>query len=915
MNDRSPLNWLLRRNAALVYARPRLVISVCIALVAASGWFAFSNLGFKTGGSDLIAADDALHARFLEYQKEFREDEDFVLLVESSNPERNFAAAELIAAEILKDPALAEPAGANLFYKLDPSKMRERALYYLPHQQLYDAAARLRESEEFLSNGGDAFTLEKLFATVSEKLEPGGSRESRADAAEALGQLDFLTSILRQMRESAEGGEPKPNASLLFSGRDPEENPYVSFEDGRVLVMLLAPKTREPGFTPFSKSIARLNAILDHARRQFPEVKFGLTGEPVLGNDEQSTYQRDMSVASMITVCVVFLILVYAYRQPVRPLLGMSVLLAAITIALGYAALVVGHLNMLSVAFVVMIMGLGDDFVIHMITRYEEERRSHAPREALATAMLHSGHAIFMAALMTAISFGTMIFTGFLGLVEMGIIAGGGLLICAALCLTLLPALLLQQRVERSAAPRQIRHRITPVLLRLERAWLNHARIVVAITAGLIVACLLLIVRWREVPAAGSELARSGGIQPAAAKLLKASFDYDVIDLQNQRLNSVQTMRRLSELQPLYFAAVVADTPAETARLQEALLSQPSVGRVVSILGSAERPGTAGVILEIRELAARLRFTPTAAVDAERLRALLTTMRERLSLAEDAVRLARKRELAAPLKGLREAVEAFLSAHPDAIAVGAYQQRLGEFFEESLDFLADQQPNPAVGLEQLPEQLRRRYVGRTGKFLLEVYPKEDPSVKTNLEQFSHEVLAAAPNATGTPIEMNVFVDLLRSSYVKAAFYALGIVTLVIFLYFRALLPTVLCLVPLFCGVTLLLGVMTLFGLSFNPANIITLPLIVGIGVDNGVMILERFRHEPDIEMFSRNTGRAMLMSNVSTIAGFLSLALARHQGIASLGAIMALGVGLTMLVSLIALPSIIRILKRSGVKM
>ena len=914
MNDRGPLNWLLRRNAALVYARPRLVIAVCVALVAVSGWYAYANLGFKTGGSDLIAADDALHARFLEYQKEFREDEDFVLLIESSKPERNFEAAELIAAEILKEPALADPAGANLFYKLEPSRMRERALYYLPRGQLDDVAARLRQSEEFLSGGGDAFTLEKLFATVSEKLEPGGSRESRADAAEALGQLDFLTSILRQMREATEGGEPKPNASLLFGGRDPEENPYLNFEDGRVLVMLLAPKTREPGFTPFSKSIGRLNRILDTARRQFPDVKFGLTGEPVLGNDEQATYRRDMSVASAITVAVVFLIFVYAYRQPVRPLLGMGVLLGAITIALGFAALTVGHLNMLSVAFVVMIMGLGDDFTIHMITRYEEERRTHAPREALGAAMLYSGHAIFMAALTTAISFGTMIFTGFLGLVEMGIIAGGGLLICAALCLTLLPALLLQQRVERSAAPRQIRHRITPVLLRLERAWLNRAPVVVAITAGLIVASLLLIVRWREIPAAASELGTSAGVQGAAAKLLKASFDYDVIDLQNQSLNSVQTMRRLSELQPLYFAAVVADSAAESARLQEALLSQPSVGRVVSILGSAERPATAKSIGEIRDLALRLQFTATATVEAERLRGILVTMRERLSLAEDAVRLARKRELAAPLKALREAVEAFLNAPVEAAAVGAYQRRVGDFFKDSLEFLADQQPDPAIGIDQLPEQLRRRYVGRTGKFLLEVYPKEDPSMKTNLEQFSREVLAAAPNATGTPIEMNVFVDLLRSSYVKAAFYALGIVTVVIFLYFRALLPTLLCLVPLFCGVTLLLAVMALFGLSFNPANIITLPLIVGIGVDNGIMILERFRHEPDIEMFSRNTGRAMLMSNVSTIAGFLSLALARHQGIASLGAIMALGVGLTMLVSLVALPSIIRILKRRGVR-
>jgi predicted RND superfamily exporter protein len=105
----------------------------------------------------------------------------------------------------------------------------------------------------------------------------------------------------------------------------------------------------------------------------------------------------------------------------------------------------------------------------------------------------------------------------------------------------------------------------------------------------------------------------------------------------------------------------------------------------------------------------------------------------------------------------------------------------------------------------------------------------------------------------------------------------------------------------------------LFGLDFNAANIIALPLILGIGVDNGILILERFRYEPDIELFSRNTGRAILMSNLSTVTGFVALALARHQGIATLGQIMAIGISLTMLTSLIVLPAAIRLLKRRGV--
>ena len=221
----------------------------------------------------------------------------------------------------------------------------------------------------------------------------------------------------------------------------------------------------------------------------------------------------------------------------------------------------------------------------------------------------------------------------------------------------------------------------------------------------------------------------------------------------------------------------------------------------------------------------------------------------------------------------------------------------------------------AITIEDLPASLRNRYIGKSGKFLIEVYPAEDLREKSKLETFSKEVLAVAPSAAGTPIELDIFVDLLKVSYMKAALYALIFVGVLVGIYFRAWLPTLLCLMPLFFGIFLMLGFMHFFGLAFNLANIITLPLIIGIGVDNGILILQRFRHEPDIALFTRNTGRAILMSNLSTIAGFAALSLAQHQGIASLGQIMTIGVGATMLVSLITLPAMIHLLKQKQVRL
>jgi uncharacterized protein len=912
---------VLRRNAAFVFARARLIIGIWIVVAAISGWYAATHLGLKTASTDLIAPDNETHARFLAYKRDFRTDEDFVVLVESPDVDANGRAIEFIADQIRRDPRLIGDAERNLLYKLDPDRFRRRALFYLSSDELEDVRAQLERSSDFLSRPGEPLTLQRIFSTLNEKLATATAERER-NTGDELEQLDFVSALLRQMQQGLDGNDVKPDASVLF-GAGSAGSTYLTFEDGRALMLLLAAKgDRTDTFTPFDETIERLRAILAQARTQFPNISFGLTGEPVLGNDEQNTYQRDSLVAFVITIIVVFATFAYAYREIVRPLLEVFVLQVAVVIALGFAALTVGHLNMLSVAFVVMIIGIGDDFAIHMITRYEEDRaHGKSPREALFHSMLHAGHSVVMAALTVSASFGTMIFTGFLGLAEMGFIAGSGILICAILCVTLLPALLLQQKKERHADFYAIKHRITPLLLRAERAWLSNARMVILVTCVLVISALLFVVKWSEVPSAVRLLNKPRGLQKAVSQVLRVNFDYDVLKLQNPALNSVQTARRLSQLQSIYFASVTVDSLSEAARLHETLVTRPAVKRVVSILGVTDRPDTAAIIEQIRQLARGLRVGVSREVNAGSLTHTLAETHKQLELFEDALRITRKQKKAKPLSDVTRALEQMLEQlqKVDAATAGArlglYQQRLGEFFRDGVDALGNHYSDRAMGIDQLPEQLRSRYVGRSGKYLVEIYPREDLGSKENLEKFTDEVLAVAPQATGTPIQMNIFVDLLRKSYTKAAVYALGFITFVVLIYFRKLLPAALCLVPLFVGMIFLLTLMSLTGLSFNPANIITLPLILGIGVDNGIIILERFRDEPDIELFSRNVGRAILMSNLSTVAGFGALAIARHQGIASLGLVMMIGISLTMLVSLVALPAIIRLLKERRVPM
>lgn len=918
------IDRLLLADARFVYHHPKSVIAAGLVLVLFSGWFAFGNLGFKTSGGDLISADDEMRALAREYRESFRDEEDFVLLVRSGKAEETAAASDWLTERILENPLLAAPDGSNLFTGLDQNGLREKALYYFEETDLLRLNALISQLRS-----RDHFELGIWLEEAAEALDPMRMRAGEtAPDPSGLGP-EALAQLLDLMQQAAEGEAVTVDAGLLLgqaAAREPNAG-ALSFDEGRLQLLLLTPHGPEGERPRKRDQVEELRQILDQARERFPSADLYLTGEPVLDSDERATYERDASLALAITLAVVFLIFAYAYRDWVRPVLKISVLIAAVIGALGFTAATVGHLNVLSVAFIVMILGLGDDFAIYVITRYEEERaKGHEPLLALENCLLQSGHAVIMASMTISISFATMILTGLPGLMEMGIVAGGGIVICAMLCLTVLPALLLCQRREREGHRHEIRHRFTPVLLRAERYWLRHCRGVVIFTGILILVAALSLVRWPNLSEAWQTFRTSGSIEKALGQALAIQFEYDLLALQNPDLESVRAVRIINEVQPIFMALVVVDTLEEVDQLQSELAEKESVGRTVSVLGGS-RPGEQALppdqavkeplIVELTADSRGLRLVE-APVRAERLAetaALLaarSTRAARLAQAMGGSEAAEElRQIGATATELRLLLEGERQIEATR-NLKRFQSDLTGFLNETLEFLATQKPEGGVTIDDLPDRLRSRYIGSDGRYLVEIYPALELDNRERLEQFDREVRSVTPLATGTPVMINRFMNMLRLGYSLAALYALIFVTLAIALYFRGWKPTLLCLFPLLTGVILLLAIMNLTGLAFNVANIITLPLIIGIGVDNGILILQRFRHEPSIELFSRNTGRAILMSNCSTVAGFGALAIAQHQGIASLGLIMSLGVGLTMVISLISLPALICWLKQRG---
>jgi predicted RND superfamily exporter protein len=210
----------------------------------------------------------------------------------------------------------------------------------------------------------------------------------------------------------------------------------------------------------------------------------------------------------------------------------------------------------------------------------------------------------------------------------------------------------------------------------------------------------------------------------------------------------------------------------------------------------------------------------------------------------------------------------------------------------------------------LPQALHDRFIGVTGKYLLMVYPKGNVWKREVQKVFIDEVGKIYPNVTGTPVQLYHYTALLKDSYQEAAWYSLGAIALLVFVHFRSLICVALALVPVAIGSLWLGGLMGWLGVPLNPANIMTLPLVIGIGVTNGIHILNRFAEEQTPNILGRSTGKAVLVSGLTAMAGFGSLMLAQHRGIYSLGCVMTAGLATCMIAGLTFLPALLNLLMR-----
>ena len=872
---------------------PQLILFVLCVLYTAC------YLKFDTSRDNLVGSNKKYHQTFLNFKKEFPTQDDLVVVVESEDPEKNRQFVERLGARLEAETNLFR----DVFYKGDLKMLGSKALLFVPEADLGDLKTNLTNYRPFLQKFAHATNLVSLFSMINTQFRTAAA-EANAENESMVKAFPALQRIVTQGTASLkQRGTPlSPGITALFSSgggtntdgaEEAEQQIYVTFAQGRIyLVTAQAPREELNG-----DSVERLRTLVDKTKEEVPGLNVGLTGEPVLEHDEMEQSQKDTTLASIVSLVVCALIFIYGYQETGRPVKATLCLIVGLGYTMAFATFTVGHLNILTITFVPILIGLAIDYGVHLISRYEEElRRGRTEHDALVKAIVFTGQGIFTGALTTAGAFLAMAFTNFKGIQEMGIICGGGLLVCLIPMMTMLPVLLLkgrQNRIDHDEGD------IAERRARIENLWLKRPVLVTCVTVGL---CAL-----------------------AATQVPKVYFDYDLLHMQSAGLPAVEFEKKLlnSADKSVLFGAVIATNQQDANALIASLTNLPAVAGVESVTKyiSDDQAEQLKLVRDIKAELAPIHFDEPdpGPVNIPELSATLYSLYGYLGAASAEVNKDDP-ALAKQLDALRQAVGDFrkqmlagtvANVQSNSFKLAAYQRALFDDVRGTFQALKSQESDSPLRVQDLPRALRDRFVGVTGKYLLMVYPKKDVWKRENQKEFIDQVQSVYPNVTGTPVQLYHYTELLKLSYEEAARYSLIAIVILVLFHFRSPLCVALALVPVGVGFLWLGGLMGLFDVQLNPANIMTLPLVIGIGVTNGIHILNRYAEEQTANILARSTGKAVLVSGLTAIAGFGSLMLAKHQGIQSLGYVMSCGLATCMIAGLTFLPALLTLLYRA----
>ena len=889
------------------YQHSLLVVSGSLILAFLSVWVTAQKLTFKTGRGDLVAKGLPYVEQYENYRDQFEDLDGMVVVVEGEVPADMAGFAEALEQKLKTQSHLF----SQVVYKIDTDYFRSRFLLYLDQDELQTLTSKLEDHQGFLESVNASPGLQPLLTSINAEISSGmvdslltdflGEEDEEdgedGEENEDAGDLSLLTRILEEMtRHLAEKVSYRSPWQALFKGgtESLRDQGYMVSDNGDLLFILMIPNDDETSFTGYKDAVALARKYIAETLIDFPGVTVGLTGEDVISSDEMVTTQVDVETASKLALVGVALLFIIAYRGVVKPLLAVFCLLLALCWTMGFTTLTIGHLNILSVVFTTILIGLGIDFGIHILERYKEERlKGNEILLALQNTLQGTGRGNFSGAITTAMAFGAMVLTDFIGIVELGWIAGWGILFCMVAMLLVLPALVTLE--EKWRKPHYEPEKSTA---ENQRGWadrlFDHYYLIIGV-------CTVLVLI-------------------ASVSLKNLRFDYNLLNLQAKGTEAVQYEMKILESagRSAWSAAMLVDSLEEVQKRELQLKALPTVARFESIsavIPEHQQENMTFIKENLASLLGELDVEPEdVGLSWKALKKILKRIQFKLQGREEGGDTLDHVQVAA--NRLRKFLEQ--SKNMDSAVV---EKRLGNFstllFADYRNLMAElkanAEPQP-VRIKEIPQSLRERYVSKKGKYVIHVFPSVDIWDQDERQKYLSDLRSVDPNVTGTAVHMFESTRMMTEGYVNGGLYAMTAIIIYVSFMFRNLRTVFFVLLPVLAGSIWTVGIMELIGLKLNMANLVILPLILGVGVVNGIHITHRYREEDDkhTSILGKSTGQAILLSSLTTMIGFGSLMVADHSGVYSLGMVLTLGVFNCLIASVTFLPALLKLSAAKG---
>ncbi len=866
-------NWTLRN--------PWLVLAI-VGLLAFYAWqYTASHLTINTDTTNLIAPDAPFQQNRRNFQKAFSQDiHRLLLVVESDTPELTKSATKRLGRLLSADKANFE----SVYIPNENEFFRQNGLLYLDITDLQTISGNLAQAQPFIGRISQEPNLTGFFSIFEDALAT--SNKTQAVPIDLPALIDKVTFALHK----SINGE-----NSLLSWEDLIAEKKLSVSRSRNGFISILPKFDYSQIRPAENPIEAIRkAVAEIQDPNLPSVKVWVTGEVGLEDDELLGMSTGTFTASIFSIVLVLFILLVAYRSILLSAATLIALALGIIFCGAFAAFSVKELNLISVAFAVSNIGLGVEYAIHFCLRYRDNLLHHIDSViALRSTLISTSPSLLLCAGTTAIGLYAFIPTDYKGVSELGLLAGTSLFICLLVTLVVLPALLKIIPVSVNSETTSTHPAFSTLAEKLATFTLHYAKPVSIIT--FVVAAISIVL------------------------VFKVKTDFNPINLRDPTTESVIAFKNLmkdKETTPMTLTVLAEDE--KTAKdLRRKLGAIDSVDKTISLFDfiPSDQEDKLAIIEDMAMVlgsqaqsfpALKSDNEPTAGID-KLIKTIDNILPEKTDAHEIKVLKAFKKELQDILIELATRQEPSRRQFIEKIQttlIGTLPNAMNELYAS---FNARE-----ITLDDIPADIKDRWLSKDGQYRIQIFPKKDLNNLAALQEFITDVQAVAPETTDLPIMYWESMKEVVAAFQQAIVIALITIALLLYAIRRNFTDTLLVMTPLILAGLFTMASTVITGTPINFANIIALPLLLGLGVDNGIHMVEKLHHSLSEKqnIYQSSTARAMFYGALTTASSFAGLAFSPHQGIASMGLVITIGIFWIMVCTFIILPALSKLVLR-----